>query len=88
MMVKAFLAWAGLMAIRAPVHRVDHHPCEAAHEAANREQAIFSGAQAVARRFHRLSDVMESDPSNIPRVNKGIDDMRTLMAEVARRAER
>lgn len=25
----------------------------------------FAGAQAVARRFHRLSDVMDSDPSII-----------------------
>ena len=88
MMIKAFLAWAGLMAIRAPVERLPHPSSKAFHDEVNRETAIFAGAQAVVRRVHRLSDVMDSDPANITRINRGVDDMRILMAEVARRADR
>ena len=88
MMLKAILAWAGIMAVRAPIHRSEHPRNEAAHDAANRECAIFAGTQALVRRADRLSDVMESDAANIPRVSKGIDDMRAITAEVARRAIR
>jgi hypothetical protein len=88
MMLKALLAWAGIMAVRAPVPRAEHHRNDDAHEAANREQAIFAGTQALVRRSHRLTQVMDSDPTNTPRISKGIDDMRAIMAEVARRADR
>lgn len=88
MMMKAFLAWAGIMAIRAPVPRTEHGRCQAFHDEADREMAIFAGAQAVVRRSQRLANVMDSDPSNTPRISKGIDDMRETMAIVARRADR
>ena len=88
MMLKAFLAWAGIMAVRAPILRSAHPRNDEAHDSANREQAIFAGSQAVVRRAHRLSDVMASDPTNTPRINRGIDNMRALTAEVARRADR
>ncbi|MGI3900514.1 MAG: hypothetical protein ACRYGP_28405 [Janthinobacterium lividum] len=88
MMIKALLAWAGVMAVRAPILRSVHPRNDEAHEAANREQAIFAGSQAVVRRAHRLSEIMDSDPTNTPRINRGIDNMRALTAEVARRADR
>lgn len=50
--------------------------------------AIFAGAQAVARRYDQLSDVMQFDSSKTPRINEGVDRMRNLVAEVARRADR
>ena len=88
MMLKAFLAWAGIMAVRTPIPRAERTFCTEAHEAANREQAIFAGSQAVVQRSIRLSDAMASDPTNTHRIRKGVDDMRTLTAEVARRADR
>ena len=88
MMIKALLAWAGIMAVRPPIPRQDHPRNDAAHEAANREQAIFAGSQAVVKRSLHLSDAMASDPSNTRRISKGIDDMRVITAEVARRADR
>ena len=88
MMLKAILAWAGIMAARAPVARVEHPRNDEVHEAANREQAIFAGNQALVRRSHQLSLVMDLDPTNTPRVNKRVINMRAIMAEVARRADR
>ena len=97
MILKALMAWAGIRAAypssepasaRAQAPCVERPHNDEAHAATNREQAIFSGAQLVAHRSLKLSQAMTSDPSNTTRISRGIDDMRTLMAEVARRAER
>lgn len=93
MMLKTFLAWAGIMAVHDPLPRIRHLRCEhprndEAHESANREQALFSGAQAVVRQANRLSHVMDTSPADTTRIQKGVSDMRSTLAEVARRADR
>lgn len=88
MMIKAFLAWAGIMAVRAPIARSSHAANSAAHDAANREQALFAGAQSIVRQSNRLSHVMDTTPDDVTRIQKGVSDMRSTLAEVARRADR
>ncbi len=87
MILKTLLALAGIRASRPsdPPRRARN---EVAHEAINREQSIFAGCQMVALRSMRLSEAVASDPTNGTRIRKGVDDMRTVMAEVARRADR
>ena len=77
-MFKALCAWAGVMAVRAPIQRSVHRVSQLAHDAANREQALFAGSQAIIRRAARLSDTMEARPGDTAGISAGVDELRRI----------
>ena len=81
--LKALLAWAGIRAANHPVPQpIQRQANHLAHEIANREQAMFAGAQLVSKRSIVLSESMASDPADTLRIRTGLSDMHAIMAEM------
>ncbi len=81
MILKALLTWAGLRA--APrFHDIR------IHDALNDDTAMIAGLRCVARQSQAISRTMTSDPADTGRINEGVDRMRAILAETARRADR
>lgn len=65
-----------------------HFRDDRVHDAMNDAAVSMAGFRIVARQSLDVSKDMIADPSNTLRINEGVERMRVLMTETARRADR